>query len=40
MAKPITVEKKKFDALLKKMLETPPLPREALRKKKAKAARA
>lgn len=34
--KPITIEKKKFDVLLKKMLETPPLPREELRRKKRK----
>jgi hypothetical protein len=39
--KPIQVDKAKFDALLQKMLKTPPLPREALRgKKKAKAAKA
>jgi hypothetical protein len=41
MAKEIVIEKSKFDALLKKMVNTPPLPREALRgKKKAKAAKA
>jgi len=39
--KTIQADKQKFDALLQKMLNTPPLPREALRgKKKAKAAKA
>jgi hypothetical protein len=37
MAKPIMVEKKKFDALLRQMLKTPPLPREELRGKKSKS---
>jgi hypothetical protein len=38
---PIHIDKAKFDALLRKMVNTPPLPREALRgKKKAKAAKA
>jgi hypothetical protein len=38
--KSITIDKKKFDALLQKMLQTPPLPREELRgKSKSKPAR-
>jgi hypothetical protein len=41
MAKPIQIDKQKFDALLQEMLKTPPLPREELRgKKKGKAAKA
>jgi hypothetical protein len=32
--KQIQVDKQKFDALLQKMLKTPPLPREELRGKK------
>ena len=33
----IKIDKKKFDALLKQMLKTPPLPREELREKKSKS---
>ena len=38
--KEIQVDKDKFDSLLQRMLKTPLLPREALRKKKAKAVKA
>ncbi len=43
MTEEIKVEKKKFDALLTRMLATPPLPKAEIprkRKKKAKAAKA
>ena len=34
MDKPVKVEKAIFDAALRKMMQTPPLPREQLRGKK------
>jgi len=36
MPKPITVDKSKFDLLLKKMLDTPPLPRVEIVTKRTK----
>lgn len=43
MRKGVVVEKSKFDTLLKKMLQTPPMPKADIprkRKKKANAAKA